>query len=123
MPVFGGLSSTAVASGVISVLATENLAAYVAVTAGGKRADSTNPAHISKVVGISNAATLTGFRGDVISGGAIVNPAWAWNTNDTIFLNGTALSTVPPSTGYIQPIGIATAADTISVEIQTPILL
>lgn len=109
--------------GTISVLATEDLVAFVAVTANGKRADSTNTLQIGKVAGISAAAILTGFRGSVTTGGPIVNASWSWTINDSIFLNGTALSTVAPSTGYLQPIGIATAADTISVEVQTPIRL
>jgi hypothetical protein len=55
--------------------------------------------------------------------GDITNPGWAWTSGDIIFLNGTSLSTVAPSSGFVQRIGIAKTSQTIVVGLGDPVLL
>ena len=107
----------------IDILAAENIAAFQCLTADGHVANSANAGHFGAVVGIATAAISTGFVGQAQAGGELTNNAWSWAPNAKIFLNGTSLSTTPPSSGFSQQIAIARNANTIVVEIQPPILL
>jgi hypothetical protein len=119
LPALDGSALTGIVSGVasISYIATDNIAAYDPVTSNGKLANSNTIAQRGKIIGIANVATLIGFSGTVIGSGTITNPLWSWAIGDIIFLNGTSLSTTPPTTGYLQIIGTATAADTIDIKL------
>lgn len=104
--------------------ATADIAAFLPVTSTGRGADSSNTAHISKVIGINVASVLNGFIGYAVgSGGTIKNAGWSWTVGDKIFLNGTTLSTTAPSTGFSQQIGTAVASDTIAVKLSPAVLL
>jgi len=122
--VLGGSGGSSEADAVVvSFNATEDIAAFVAVTSTGKLADSGTIAYKNKVIGITKEAVLTGFVGKAVGFGQITNPGWAWTVGDKIFLNGTSLSTTAPSTGFIQIIGTATGATVIDVKIGQSVLL
>lgn len=106
-----------------SIVATENIPAFVAVTTSGKIADSGNLAHLGKVVGISTAAIANGFSGDVQFIGEMVNALWAWTAGDSIFVNGAGLSSIAPSTGWSKKMGTAKNATTIIIEMEDTVLL
>lgn len=106
-----------------TVLAAVNLAAFDPVTINGNHADSTLLAPYGRVYGIITAATNTGFIGTVVIAGELTNPGWSWSPNDKIFLNGTALSTTAPTTGFAQKIAVAKTATTIVIELGPPVLL
>ena len=107
----------------IEVVAAAHLPAFTMVTATGERADSGNPAHYGKVVGITQVEVLSGFIATLVTDTEVTNPSWSWSPGDVLFLNGTSISTTPPASGFIQIIGVARTATTIIVQLQPPILL
>lgn len=107
----------------VNLLATETLPAFVVVTATGARADSSNLAHMRRVLGITRAAIANGFVGSVASDGEVVNPAWAWNRGDVLYLNGTDLSTTPAASGFLQRIAVAQASTIVTMELEPSILI
>lgn len=102
---------------------TEDIPAFNLVTANGKRANSSTLFHFGHVIGLSTVAVLNGFTDTVVVQGEVINGGWSWINNDKIFLNGTSLSTTPPTTGFSQYIGTAKNNNTIFVRLQQPILL
>lgn len=108
---------------IFSFVVAGNIPAFAAVTSTGLAANSATTAHFGKVIGVTLAAIASGFSGLVQVAGQLTNPAWAWSTGDLIFLNGASLSSSPPGTGFVQPLGTAKSATTIILEIGTPILL
>lgn len=111
------------ASVAASIVATEAINQFDVVTGSGKRATSDNITYRNKIVGVAINSIANGFSGDVQTGGTITNPAWSFVSGDRIYLNGYILSTTPPLTGFSIQVGIATATDTINIEIQISILL
>lgn len=107
----------------VDVVAAEDLAAYEFVTAVGAKADSSNSAHFNKVVGMTTAAVLTGFVASLSTDGEVTNPAWTWSANASLFLNGTSISQTPPSSGFIQVVGVAVNATTMIIQIKLPLLI
>jgi len=105
------------------VVATENITQYKAVTSNGKLADSVNLTHRGKVVGISLQTVLSGISFRVVTEGEIINNTWTWVAGDIIYLNGINLSTIAPSSGFIQKIGKAKNNTTIIVQLGESILL
>jgi len=105
------------------IIATEDLAALCFVTASGKTANSNNTQHFNHVVGILMAAVLTGFPADVIVEGEVSDPSWNWTANQKLWLNGTSLSTSPPTSGFSQLVGITITSQTVFIRLQVPILI
>lgn len=121
-----GNCENAVANGsaiLTDYVATENITAFDVVTSDGRVGNSGDVTQQDTVIGIAIADCLIGAPGKVVAFGEITNPAWTWTVGDVIFLNGTSLSTTPPSVGYSQEIGTATATDTINVDLGPAILL
>lgn len=107
-----------------NIAATENLSALSLVTANGKIADSNNLAHFNHVVGITMFAVLSGNVATVVVEGEVTDGSWTWVNNDKLFLNGTTLSTIPPTTGaFCQYIALAKSNQTIHIRLQKPIRL
>lgn len=107
----------------VDYIATEIISKFDVVTADGKVANSSLYNQRNKIIGISITDTNIGFAGQAIGYGEIQNSAWTWLIGDKIFLNGTALSTTPASSGFSVLIGVAIKTDTIKIEIQPSILL
>ncbi len=118
-----GPPGAAGAGAAITLVAADTIPAFSTVTSGGRLGNSSNLAHFGKIVGPNAIAGVIGFPVDVQQIGELTNPAWTWSIGDVIFLNGTVLSKVPPSTGFSQFIGVARSATIIVVELGVPVLL
>jgi hypothetical protein len=105
------------------VAATEDIPAFSFVTANGKVADSGNSAHFNRIVGITPVAVSSGFIVTVLGVGEVLNVLWNWTPNAKLFLNGTTLSAVPPTSGFNQLVAVARNDQTIIVRMEVPILL
>lgn len=103
------------------IAATEDIPALSLVTANGKVADSANLSHFNHVVGLSMIAVPNGNIATVVVEGEVTDLSWSWTTNDKLFLNGTTLSTLPPSSGFSQFIALARNSQTIFVRLQIPV--
>jgi hypothetical protein len=89
----------------------------------GSVADSSNLAHYGKVSGVSLETILNGFSGAIAVVGEVQNLGWSWSPGDSIFLNGSGLSPIPPAVGFSQKIGTVKNSTTICVELEVPVLL
>lgn len=107
----------------IDFTATTTISVFDPVTSLGTIADSTIVAQRNKVIGINTYAVGSGFIGQAVGFGKIVNNLWSWTIGDKIFLNGTSLSTTAPTVGFIQIIGTATASNVIDVKLAQSTLL
>lgn len=104
------------------IVAKEFIPAFSVVTDTGYIADSANVAHRNIIFGVSIADIKAGFAGIVVELGRVVNPAWNWQPGDILYLNGTNISIVCPSTGFRVILGQAQGQMTIKVEISESIL-
>jgi hypothetical protein len=107
----------------ITITATEVVPQFTGITITGKKADSGVLSQVGKVAGIALATILNGFSGPVKLIGEMENRSWGWTAGDPIFINGTTLSSVPPTSGWVQKVGKAKSATTVIVELEQPILL
>lgn len=97
----------------------------VAVDAGALvYADSANPDHAFKVLGLLSAAVSSGSKAQAITEGAWTDPSWNWDPSIPIWLgaNGT-LTQTPPESGFLLQVATASSPQTIEFEIQEVILL
>ena len=107
----------------LPLIATEDIPAFRVATDTGKNADSSNIFHKNIIIGLTVADIVSGFSGTVVKTGQIHNPLWSWTKGDIIFLNGTTLSIIPPSTGIRVIIGQALSSTDIDINISESILL
>ena len=107
----------------IDINAAENLPAFAMVTVNGNIADSSNVAHYGKVVGMTTIAVLSGNIASLVDDDEVTNPLWSWSAGQKLFLNGTSLSTTPPSSGFCQMVAVARNNTTVVMRIEIPILL
>ena len=87
-------------------------------------ADSSNSLHASKPKYIALTDALLGEIVNIQSEGEIENSGWGLTTDVPLFV-GTlgSIVDVPPSTGFIQQIGMANTSDTLEIEISVAIRL
>jgi hypothetical protein len=108
----------------LSIIANEDLPAFIPVTLNGKRADSSLLSQVDATCqGISSFEVLTNNAGLFQASGVIINPLWNWTVNQSVFMNGNTLSQIRPSTGFLQRVGIAKRSDTLILKISDPIRL
>jgi hypothetical protein len=105
------------------VVASVDLPALCLVTAGGEIADSSNPFHFNHVLGILMTPVAVDNVATLVVEGEVTDLTWSWTANQKLFLNGTAISTIPPSTGFSQLVGITRNSHTIFIRLQVPIKL
>lgn len=110
-------------SGMLEIQVAENIPAFTFITFTGFKVDSSNLGHYGKVFGLVPMATNTGFIANVMEEGEVTNPSWSWSPGTKLFINGTTISSTPPSSGFSQLVAVAKSADTIVVRIEPPILL
>lgn len=109
---------------VSEIVFNEDISAYSVVSNTGHPANSSDPSSfLNKIAGISLSSIFSGFSGDVVTYGEVENLSWAWTQGDTLFLNGTSLSPIFPSTGFICQIAKVLTSTKILVDIQQGILL
>ena len=88
------------------------------ITTMGFVVDSNNPVRdFARVAGIALADGLSGTRVQVQTDGSVKNSTWSWTRGQDIFVNGTVLSMVPPTSGFAAVMGNASASDTIVMNI------
>lgn len=85
-------------------------------------ANSAEPSHAGRVVGMTEAAIAEGATGTVRTGGAITNSAWSLSPGLSYFLAaGGEISLNIPSSGFIQRIGTARDSTTLIINMGEPI--
>lgn len=92
----------------VNIVGRENVPCWRGVTADGFIANSADPSHISKIVGVSKeGAAGENWVIPVMLTGLLYCPSWTWATGAPIYVNGLTLSQTPPLTGFQQVMGCA----------------
>lgn len=88
-------------------------------------ADTTNLAHVNRVVGLTLNACSLGQSVVYVKDGLVTEPSWAWNTSLPVWLSTNGLLTQSPSntTGFVMIIGNPVSSTSLYVSLKTPILL
>lgn len=107
----------------ITITAAENIAKYDVVTTEGFIANSATDAHKSKILGIAIEDIGTGSSGSIQTFGDIDNALWSWSAKTTLFLNGTGVSNVAPSTGFVATLGVIRNPTKIFINIKLSVKL
>lgn len=87
-------------------------------------ADHLDPTHSGSVLGIAEEAIPTGFPVSIVLAGEITNAGWNFNVGDPCYLSvgGLVTQTIPTS-GFLLKVGVATALDTLVIDLKMPIHL
>ena len=85
-------------------------------------ADHDNPAHPSRLAGITLASVTAGAEARVCAMGAVKFGGWSWIPGAPVFIgtNGD-MAQAPPETGFVQHIGFALGRDALLVQIERSI--
>lgn len=87
-------------------------------------ANAVNTSHAGRIVGILTADGTAGATGTVKTSGEINNPAWNLNAGSIYYLgSGGEITSVPPTVGFVQKMGVAQDVTTLFVQIEPPIIL
>ena len=77
-----------------------------------------NPAHCSRLAGVTLAAVAAGATARVSVNGLVRSGGWTWTPGAPVFVGANGdLTQTAPATGFAQPIGTAVAVDAIQVRI------
>lgn len=86
-------------------------------------ADSANPSHIDRILGITTAASAPDGSVSFVAGGIIQNLDWTWLTNSKVFVGEGGLVTANPFTGvFSQIIGYAVSPTKIFISVNRGIM-
>jgi hypothetical protein len=87
-------------------------------------ADNSLLGHLDMVVGVAANGASAGGTVSIQNGGTLVNAGWAFDTSKPVFLGTSGMLTqTPPSTGFVQVIGVPISATQLLIQMQPPILL
>lgn len=87
-------------------------------------ASSSNAGHANRIVGVSLTAADAGAPVSLRTAGALTDASWSWDASKLVFCGESGhLTQTPPSSGFSQPVAVATAAATIEIGIRTATLL
>ena len=106
----------------IPIVAAESIPAFSPVKINGLIANSATPADNGRLAGIASTSIVSGFTGNVRKDGLLVT-SLTLTPNLDVFVNGTSLSNTPPTSGWVQKVGLAKSVNTILIEIGPAILL
>lgn len=114
--------------GIRQYTAGESINAFqvVAVTTANTvvTANSNDIAHANKVIGLALETKTSGAAIKIHYFGSVANPAWSLITGKTYFLSGTgSISDVPPTSGFVQKIGVAENPTTLFLQLGEPTIL
>lgn len=112
---------------VLNLTTTTSIGQYraVAVVSGVVQyADNSLLGHLDMVVGVAAVGASAGGIVSIQNGGTLVNVGWSFDTTKPVFLgNSGMLTQTPPSTGFVQVIGVPISATQLLIQLQPPILL
>lgn len=102
------------------ITAAENLLSLQPVTISGRRADTSadRPAAAFTMISMN-----TGDTKKCLLSGFLENPLWNFTPELPVYLNGSGISNVPASSGFVQKIGTAVSATKIFIKIAEPVYL
>ena len=117
-------SDIAYSGNIIAVQAAQDIPAFVVITNEGTRANTSEPHHATRILGVTVDEAQAGHLVKTVRSGVVENPNWSFNPNAVIYLNGQELSEIAPAMGFIVKIGITLNRPTaLVVDISRGVLL
>jgi len=105
----------------VSIVSPTNIGGNRAVLGNGNYADNTDTATIGSVIGITKTATTTGENMLIAYAGEL-NGFFGLTVNQSVYLStNCTLTQTPPTSGYIQKLGVAVSSSSVLINISTPI--
>jgi len=88
-------------------------------------ASADDPDHFGRVVGITTGAAVSGAPVDVLRGGELVEPGWAWAPGLPVYLgiNGVLTQVPPVAPSFCLIVGFPVAPTKLFVSLREPIKL
>lgn len=107
--------------------ASENISGHRVVSSMGENivgySDADDAATMG-VVGVSSHAATTGNGVNVTLNGFLSHDGWDWTIGEPIYVGSNGgLTQSPSGSAYLSQVGVATASNAITINIQQPILL
>lgn len=97
---------------------------FVTTTNTVQAANSSNVTHAGRVVGIASATTAESDTVRVQKAGSIICPVWNLTPGNIYYLGaGGDIASTPPTTGFVQKIGVAETSTKLVIQIEPAILL
>lgn len=113
------LTKLATATGSIDILTQENFLEFEMCGIDGFKASSI----FKEAVGISTGVYPINTTRKFLTSGIVQNPLWNFSANLPVYLNNNTLSSIPPTTGFVQKVGIAKHSTILYLKIEQPIYL
>lgn len=85
-------------------------------------ASNLNPVHASRRVGVALKAGIAGERTPTLLQGIAKSLLWSWDESKPIFLGDRSLVQVPPPNGFLLVVGLPSAANSIFLNPEPPII-
>lgn len=96
---------------------------FMASDGTARPADSENPSHAGRILGIVKSSQAEGLVASIQIAGEIENPAWDLEVGDAYFLgSGGEITLTPPSRGFVQRIGVAKTPKKLVINLGEPVL-
>lgn len=97
---------------------------FVTTTNTVQAANSSNVTHAGRIVGIASATTAESDTVRVQKAGSIICPVWNLTPGNIYYLGaGGDIASTPPTTGFVQKIGVAETSTKLVIQIEPAILL
>ncbi len=113
------LTKLATATASIDLLTGESFSSFDIASIDGFKANSNSKEAVAIATGDYAINTTRKF----LTSGVLVNPLWNFSANLPVYLNGNTLSSIPPTTGFVQKVGIAKHSTILYLKIEQPIYL
>ena len=111
----------------VTMIASTSISIHTAVmpdgTGGVVYADQQDVLTVGRLMGIASSSASVGEDVIVIVTGEVDEPTWTWSPGEVYLSTDGTLTQTPPTTGYLQVIGVALTPTRLTVGIQLPILL
>ena len=114
------LDKLATALSSVEITAKENILEFEPVNIEGYKANSSSN-RICTAIALSNILENTTKK--FLVSGLVTNPLWTFTANLPVYLNGSTLSNIPPTTGFVQRVGIAKHSTILFLKIEQEIYL
>lgn len=111
------LDKLSVALASVKITTQENINKFDPIGIDGFKANSNN----RECVGFAIDNILIGNTATFLTGGILINPLWNFTVGLPVYLNGSSLSHIEPSTGFVQKVGLAKHANILFLKISEPI--
>lgn len=122
-PGIPGPGSESTAAVLKRIISDENLTAFSVVNIMGRVASSNDLGDVHRIAGVIVEDVAEGNFADAVAEGEVINPLWTFDPGAILFLNNSAISQTPPTTGFCIKLGQAITTTRIYIHLSETIVL